>query len=397
MSRQRRIRAALGGLAALAVLALLVWEVFEPPPRPAPPRTDGWERSGRLEIRWEIRDFELQFFDGEALWGTRHKQVWWSRDLGQTWNLAGRLGPPEDGRKAKLRHLVGQTRTARLLMRPRGIETLRVLRSGTVLAVLPPWIYRSTDRGRTWTRVHRFGQGPPPRGILRHWAEDRRGDLWYGEYSTGGPGVDSWVWRGRDDGQRWEMEMDFQERGRPGGARHIHGMQADPVRGRVWVTTGDRGDDIQIGWLEADGTWRRATGGDQHLKAVSLMFDAESVSWGADAPSGPFGIWRWNRRDATVERVTTLRGPVLFSTVLADGTKVVSTELEGAASDAALVVQRPGTDWQEVARMPPFRDEARRTWGTASFPLGEPLPDLLFNVDRLGRVERSAMLATLPQ
>jgi hypothetical protein len=201
---------------------------------------------------------------------------------------------------------------------------------------------------------------------------------------------------GTDDGQSWETGYTFPVRATSGGVRHVHGVQTDPIRGRVWVTTGDRGQDIRIGWLESDGTFRQVTGGDQHLKAVSLMFDAEAVSWGADAPEGPFGVWRWNRRDGTIEREAPLRGPVLFSTVLADGTKVVATEIEGPATDASLVVARPGQDWREAARMPTFRDEGRQRYGTASFPLGEPLPVLLFNVERLGRVERSAMLARLP-
>lgn len=379
------------GLLSLAVLAVLLWEVFEPPPRPGPPRTDGWERLDRLEIEGEIRRFEVQFFDGETLWGSRHKQVWRSDDLGLTWDLAGRLGPATDDRMGELRHLVGMTRTARLVMRPRGIETLLVLRSGALLAALPPFIYRSADGGQTWGKVHRFRDG---KGILRHWAQGPRGGVWYGEYGTSGG--DSRIFVGLDDGQTWEETHSFPPRGEAGGARHLHGVQVDPVRGRIWVTTGDRGADIRIGWLEADGTFAQALGGDQHLKAVSLMFDASSVTWGADAPEGPFGIWRWNRRDGTVSKVARLRGPVLFSTVLEDGTKVVATEIEGPATDASLVVQAPGRDWTEVARMPPFRAAARRRYGTASFPLGEPLPGLIFNVERLGRVERSVMLAKLP-
>ena len=396
MSRTARVRAALSGLLAAAALALLLWEVFEPPPTPTTPRTEGWAKADRIAIDAEIRGFELQFFDGDALWGTRHKQVWWSVDLGRTWQLAGQLGPAGDDRRARLTHLAGSTRTARLLLRPRGIETLRVLRSGTLLAVLPPFIYRSQDRGRSWTRVHGFRQEPVARGILRHWDEDARGRVWYGEYGRGGLDADSRIVVGTDDGRTWGTAHTFGARGAAGGVRHVHGVQTDPVRGRVWVTTGDRGEDIRVGWLEADGTFAQATGGDQHLKAVSLMFDADAVSWGADAPEGPYGVWRWNRRDGTIEQETTLRGPVLFSTVLADGTRVVATEIEGRALDATLVVARSGRDWVEAARMPPFRNEARRRYGTASFPLGEPLPTLLFNVERLGRVRRSVMLARLP-
>jgi hypothetical protein len=381
-------------VAALA-LALVVFEGSSPSPSVGAARIDGWTLGADLRIDGEIRDLQLQFFDGEQLWATRGEEVWRGDPSGRSWQMAGRLGPSAEGAVAALRDRLGATRTARMLHPRRGVESLLVLESGALLASLPPWIQRSDDGGQSWERVHRF-RADPPRGVLRHWDQDGGGDVWFGEYGAGGDAADSRVWRSRDDGLSWEVAWTFGPRGTPGGARHVHAVQVDPVGGRPWVATGDRGDDVRLGWLDLGGRFEQVAGSAPSGKAVSLLFTDEHVLWGADAPDGPCGVWRWSRTDGSLQQVAELPGPVLYSTALADGTLIVATEVEGVGLDGGLHVSRDGgATWVDVARMPSFERPEQRSWGTASFPLGEPMPSLLFNVERLGVIERSVIVAGL--
>ncbi len=378
--------------AAVATFALL--EGTEPDPHGQAPRVDGWRFLGPIDLDAEIRDLELQFFDGERLWASRYKEVWVGAPDGTYWRPVGRLPAPEDGAFAAVRHALGSSRAVRMARRARGIESMVVLRSGALLASLPPWIYRSEDGGVTWERTWRLREEPEAKRILRHWTESS-GAVWFGEYGHGEGGADSRIWRSDDEGRTFEVAWTFPARGEPGGIRHVHAVQADPVHGRLWIATGDRDAEVHLGWLDELG-FHPIGSGDRRFKAVSLMFTPGYVYWGADNPDGPCGIYRWSRHRDEVEQVAEIGGPVLHSTVMADGTLVVSTEIEGLGEqDVQIWISRDGERWTQVLQVPPFRRPDARKWGTASFPLGRPMEHLVFNVDRLGSIRRSALRGRL--
>lgn len=125
-------------------------------------------------------------------------------------------------------------------------------------------------------------------------------------------------------------------------------------------------------------------------KAASLVFGPDAVLWGADAPKGPHGIWRWPRGGAP-QRVQALDGPVLWSTRAA-GAVAVATEVEGEGVDGVELWTSPdGLRWTRRLRAPAFHRGSERRWGTVSFPLGSPPPALFGTVERLGAIRRAAV------
>ena len=382
---------------AVALAGVLVAVECSPlTPEPRPPSLGDWTVEGQLELRREIPGLTLQFYDGEALWGTRGADVFVSPDLGRSWTRSGRLCPREPGPVAALRHTLGASHVARLFRPPGGIESLLVLRSGTVLASAGDRVYRQAAGEADFHVVHRQRAEPEWKKIFRQWGEDASGAVWFGEYGVA-RAADSRVFVGREDGTRWEVAHTFPRSGQIGGVRHIHGVQVDPYTGRVWVVTGDRPGESRIGWLGGEGGFTTAGKGSRQWTAVSLMFTPRSVQWGTDALREPCGVFRWDRISGVTEQVAELGGPVFHSTALADGRLVLATEVEGIGTDGVeLWIGSDTAPWKRVAVVPPFEDPDRRRLGTLSFPLGEPLPALMFTADRVGKTERAAFVGALP-
>ncbi|MDP7114978.1 MAG: hypothetical protein QGH45_23590 [Myxococcota bacterium] len=395
-TRRRWFRGAL--LAAVLVPLLAVGVELTPlvPAPRAPTDVAAWPVEGEITLESALPGVTLQYVRAGFLWASRQADVFRSDDLGRSWARVGRLCPAEPGPADLLRHLAGRSHLARALRPAGGIETLLVLRSGTVLAAAGARIYRQVEGEGPFAVVHRQRTDPEWKKIFRQWGEDGSGDVWFGEYGVERL-ADSRILVSRDDGLTFEVAHTFPRAGEPGGIRHVHGVQVDPFTDRVWVVTGDRPDESRIGWLDGDGGFRAVGEGSRQWTAVSLMFTPDAVLWGTDALREPCGIFRWDRESRETTRVAELDGPVFHSAVLADGRLLVATEIEGVGSDGVSLWlgEDPGR-WERVLAAPPYRDAERAKLGTFSFPLGDPLPVPMFTADRIGEVERAAYLASWP-
>jgi hypothetical protein len=137
-------------------------------------------------------------------------------------------------------------------------------------------LYSSHDGGRSWTHRRRLPPSSGPVGVLPSACCVDDGTVLLGEYPLGDE--TPWLLRSDDAGRTWRRHVPLPA------ARHVHGVQRDPVSGDVWVTTGDRGDGCRIGRL-VDGDVRTVGGGSQEWRAVELAFTESAVLWGVDSPS----------------------------------------------------------------------------------------------------------------
>lgn len=381
----------------LGATALVVFESSPLMPCSVNVDSSSWQSTPDFSVDKELPWLSFQYYDGSILWASDHKHIFKSRDLGQTWDYAGCLCPKEEGITTALKHYIGASNTHRLLMRPNGIGSMLVLKSGTVLVYCHPHIYRSEDDCKSFQVVHSLRQEPEWKRIFRHWCEDGLGNVYYGEYGVSRL-ADSRILRSTDDGKTWDIYYSFPKGGTPGGVRHIHTVQFDEYSKNVWCATGDGNDECHIGYFQLGGNFHSIGTGAQMWRVCSLVFTDRFVYWGADAPGGPCGVYRWSRQNGSVERVCELPGPVLFATRLADDTFVVSTEIEGVGSDHVEVwTSRDGANWQKVMQIPPYVEQNERKLGSLSFPLGEPVPKFVFNIRRLDDIERSAFWGHLTQ
>ena len=390
----RAIRAGVVVVSAL-VLVVVLFEGLAGPPIERPAEGDSWPGDAAIRVEATFPRLTLQYYDGRRLWATEHKDLYTSGNMGRTWQWAGRLCAKKPGWLGAAAHRISTTRTRRLLSDPGGARSMLVLGSGTVLVCYDHQIYRSTDRDGCFEIVHTLRDRPEQKEIFRHWCEDDQGHVYYGEYGLRRE-TDSRVFRSTDDGRTWSTYYTFARGGEPDGVRHIHAVQFDPYGNRVWVATGDHDDECHIGYFEPDGRFVSVGTGGQIWRAVSLLFTEDHVYWGTDAPQGPCGIWRWSRAGRSAEKVADIDGPVFYSCKLEDDTLVMATEIEGVGSDHASVwLSRDGQTWRSAARLRKYQGRGDADNGTFSFPLGEPLPELLFNVTRLEDIDHMAYRARL--
>jgi len=121
---------------------------------------------------------------------------------------------------------LGNFRFIRALTRYSELCEVFPLRSGTILAFSGGYIWRSTDGGHFFRRVHElrhFGIGVGCGVMLQGMPEDKEGVLYYEEYFRNPGRGPVFVYRSMDDGKNWEVVHRF----KPGNIQHIHSLQFD--------------------------------------------------------------------------------------------------------------------------------------------------------------------------
>lgn len=377
------------------VSILLVWAAFElggSTPFAQDFERSGWEGSPGFHLHSEVRGLVPLRYSGGRLLATRAESIFSSADLGKTWSRLGRLEPRDYTRAAGWAQSVRNSRLGRAFLPGLSPEALLVLQSGTMLAVHPPWIQRSVDGGRSWRRIQEIPETERSVRLLRA-VEDPTGRVWV---VSGRSGAGASLFLGEDDARTWqEVEVKPVEAGEaPPVLGPATTIQLDPLRGRVWMASGGEGEAVQIGWLDADGSFRRVAGGKEEFRVGSLMFTSEYVYWASDAARGPYGIWRWSRIDDVVEQVTELPGPARHGTVLAAGSLVVASRVEGpGAHNLELWGSPDGDQWSSLVRSRVRNARTREGLASAVFPAGDPLPGLVFAVEGFGAQVPATVLA----
>jgi hypothetical protein len=337
----------------------------------------GWEGTPGLVLRSEVRGLVTQTTTDERLLATRSDHLYVSANGGVDWSHRGQLEPRDYSRLESWASALRCTWLGRALWPGRPPRAILQLRSGALLAHHPPWIQRSVDEGRKWKRVGEVSPSVDSVG-LHGLVEEREGRVWAlpGE-------ADFHLLRSDKDGRSWDevvltLAAGPEEAVRPG---RVASIQLDPLRERLWLTTAGEGEQVQIGWLEGDGSFRAIAVGKEEFTAGSLMFTADFVTWASDAAKGPWGIWRWARLDEQIEQVAELPGPARSSTVLADGTLLVATRVVAPGSpNLEIWTSVDGSEWTSLLRLRGGRLGGFTSPEVVIFPSGARAERLVFTV-----------------
>lgn len=289
------------------------------------------------------------YVPGEGVWASRGYDIYFKKTGGRFFRRIARLPLPYG------ESFWGHSRIARERYGIHDLTELMVLRSNTVIAFAGGYIFRKAAGEKRFQRVgqlRRYGLGEG-RGVLpTSFTDNRRGEIFFGEYWRNPDNEEVKLWRSIDDGKSWETYKTFEA----GHIRHIHAVQHDPHTGKVWVTTGDSSRESQVGYLDASGEYIVVGSGSQKWRTVSLLFTPAYVLWGMDGydREGNFYIWRWDRTTGETELLQSIDSHAYYSGTGETDMIITTNTWE---STAKIWASRDGTNWREAASWEALNDE----------------------------------------
>ena len=216
----------------------------------------------------------------------------------------------------------------RLTLRAECIE-IAIDRQGTICAFSAGSMWQKSDSEKhfrkTGTMPH-FGRGVG-RGVMSHGIlAGVGGEFFFGEYFNNPERIGVSIYKYDSTDKIWRISHKFQ----PEQIRHVHALQTDPFTGKLWVCTGDEGNEPLIGWSDDGFKSINPIGrGSQKWRACQLVFTENAIYWGTDTGSVELaGIYRWDKSTMELTQLNRTEGAIFYATRLADGTIVMSTDRE---------------------------------------------------------------------
>jgi hypothetical protein len=228
-----------------------------------------------------------------------------------------RAEPPFD-RVERLARLPGGwrrwARRSRLLSRLLRLDVHRMVQTaaGTLIATSAEGIARRAAGAEQFAVAFRAYRGSRPLSLCVD-DEDR---IYFGEYFGNADREAVHVFMSEDDGRSWDRCYTFPA----GSIRHVHGLEYDARRQRIWVLTGDYGQEAQIGLATRGFTeYRVVVQGSQQTRACSAVPTEAGLLYATDTPLEQNHVYLLDAETGAVRRLADVQQSVLFMTEACGG------------------------------------------------------------------------------
>jgi len=336
----------------------------------------------------------IQYIREGVIYAGEDHFIFKSQDGGAGWEEVCRLKTRAKTSFGRLGSRILHSKPLRRLRRNIGIHNMVVLKSGTVLMQFDG-IYRYDGNGKYADFIFDFRPhhiiGPLKNGFA---VDDRTDNVYFGEYNNSRPYAVR-IFRGTDDGRKWEMCYRFPE----GRVKHVHSIVPDPYRNRIWVCTGDNDQESGLFYTDDDfQTLELFAGGDQSWRMVSLIPTETALYWGSDAgqdaPSDCRNyLYKWDFGKKQKKQLAYIDKPAYYSTQLRNGAMVIGVTYEPAVrheveKSAELWFSTNGEQWEKIVVLPfqPSNRTIGTKYATVCLPLGDGSVNSVFftplNVDK---------------
>jgi len=177
-------------------------------------------------------------------------------------------------------------------------------------------------------------------------------EVFFGEYDGRNPERNAVpIYKSKDRGKSWSKVYEFPK----SSIKHIHGCYWDKHEEKIWVFTGDLDGECNVLVTDRDFKEIEFLGdGSQKWRATNAFFEADAVYWGMDSNLEENHFMKLNRKSRTLEMLVGFPGPVIHTKKLDDGVYLASTSCEkgpGVLSDNAhLFASLDAENWEEVGR-----------------------------------------------
>ena len=203
-------------------------------------------------------------------------------------------------------------------------------------------------------------------------AKDRDGRLYFGEYFSNQERKPVRVFVSDDDGLTWSECFRFPQ----GSIRHVHGLVFDPWLNKIWVMTGDYGDEAILG-LASPGfsDFEKVKQGTQQTRVCDGICRPDAFYFCTDTPLEQNHVYKLDRRTKAVESLAKIQNSVLFMGQACGG-MFASTIVEPSAANTSNSVHiwhsSDESTWREILNAQRDRWSLRFFgYPTASFAAGD--------------------------
>ena len=173
--------------------------------------------------------------------------------------------------------------------------------------------------------------------------------------------------------------------------KHIHAIQYDRFRNRLWICTGDLDHESNIYYTDDEfATVHHFAGGDQSWRAIALLFDETGIEWGMDAGKDAAAdalncIYRYDFSTGQRSELAVIGNPAYAACEFTDGTAMIQTTFEpgrpqDTPEEAALWFRGHDRQWRQCLGLPyaPKPRQGVSRYGSIMVPQGiSPAGELL--------------------
>jgi hypothetical protein len=227
---------------------------------------------------------------------------------------------------------------------------------------------------------------------------DRQGRVYFGEYFDNADRRFVRVFVSEDDGKSWSECFRFGDKT----IRHIHGLIYDSYRDKIWVMTGDYGDEAKIA-LASPGfaDFSIIAQGSQQTRACDGICRPEGLIYATDTPLEQNHILLLNPETGQSETLAKIQNSVLFMGQGCGGA-FASTIVEPSpvnTTEHVHVWYSPNArHWSEVFAVKRDRWNVRYfQYPTACFALSRPdCPFIFISFRSVAQLDGDCLVAKLP-
>jgi hypothetical protein len=198
-------------------------------------------------------------------------------------------------------------RRSHLLSRLLRLDVHRMVQTseGTLIATCTEGIVRRAPGAGEFSVVFRDYRGLRPISLC----VDDEQRIYFGEYFINRNREAVHIFMSEDDGQNWVRCYTFPA----GSIRHVHALEYDARLQRIWVLTGDYGQEAQIGLATpAFREYRAVVQGSQQTRACSGVPSAAGLVYATDTPLEQNHVYLLDAGTGAVRRLADVQQSALF-------------------------------------------------------------------------------------
>jgi hypothetical protein len=295
-----------------------------------------------FKINRTLSGYRVLNIDNNTLYAAKGYSIYKSTNKGKSWTLDGKI---KDGKYTLIAN------ASRLFSRLLRIEVsdLLVLENGSRILIAKKGIFVAKANSGEYIKTLHISNGKPMNICL----DIKKGDLYFGEYISNGyfdhnEREEVHIYTSENDGKDWSICYTFPKNT----IRHVHGLFYDKYTSKIWITTGDKGDECLIGTTD-DGfkSIEIIKQGGQKYRAVRPLFYKDYIVYGTDTHIEQNYIYYFDRKTGEEKTLKEVQGSVISATQVGNYA-CIATAIEPSPVNhdkyAHLWFSKDGIHWEEI-------------------------------------------------